>query len=213
MPVAWPLSKAICSAYWPTSVTSRIFSSSGFSELTRDRRPAMPASPRHSAQGQAQRSCSPVYVPRAPSSHSISITWRARSTSTLVGNGSGSCVVSVLVNVDDGQLAKRLDRRPRGDLGSDLDERPGARGLGSRDDDGCPAVRVLADSLLEGDRAEEGNAEALGGRLGAAVAEDLVPVAAAWADVPAHVLDQAERRHVEPAEHLQGLDRDFGRDI
>src|ERR1043165_3663092 len=62
-------------------------------------------------------------------------------------------------------------------------------------------------------RAEERHAQPLRRRLGAAVAEDLMAVPAARADVPAHVLDEAKWRHVEPPEHLQRLDRDVGRDV
>src|SRR5207302_10702637 len=185
------LSNAICRAYWPTSVTSRILSSSSLRVFTRASRPGEPASPRHSAHGQAHRNCSALYVLRFPSSHVISITWRARSTSTLVGNGSGSCVS---VHVDDGQLAERLDGRPRGHLGGDLHEGLRTGRLGTRDDHRGPGVRVFANALFERDRAEERNTEPPGGRLGAAVAEDLVAVSTLRAHVPAHVLDEAQRR-------------------
>src|SRR6266511_5309563 len=123
------------------------------------------------------------------------MTWRARSTSTLVGKGSGSCV-SDLVDVDDGQLAERLDRRARRDLRGDLDESPGPRRLRPRDHHGRSAVGVFADALLERLRPEEGNAEPFRRRLCTTVAEDLVPVPAIGAHVPAHVLDESEWRHV-----------------
>src|SRR5437016_12122170 len=67
---------------------------------------------------------------------------------------------SCSVHVDDGELAKRLDRRPRGDLRGDLHKRLRAGRLRTRDDHRSPRVSVLADAFLERDRAQERNTEA-----------------------------------------------------
>ena len=53
--------------------------------------------------------------------------------------------------------------------------------------------------------AQEGDAELLGLQLGAAVAEDVGALAALGADEVAHVLDDAEHRHVHLAEHVEAL--------
>src|SRR2546430_17414881 len=86
-------------------------------------------------------------------------------------------------------------------------------GSGPRDAARGAAVGVLPDAFLEGDGAEEWHAQAPGRGLGPAMAEDLVTVPAARAHIPAHVLDQTKRRHVQLAEHLERLDRDIGRDV
>jgi len=60
---------------------------------------------------------------------------------------------SALVDVDDRELAKRLDRRASCDLGGDVLECLGARRLGARDDHRRTEVRILANSLFEWDGA------------------------------------------------------------
>src|SRR4029077_3957 len=94
-----------------------------------------------------------------------------------------------LVDVEHRKLTERLDRRACCDLRRDRYECLRTRRLRPRDDDRCAPVGVLANSFLERDGAEEGNAESLRRRLRAAVAEDLVAVPALGAHVPAHVLD------------------------
>src|SRR5690606_35388490 len=65
------------------------------------------------------------------------------------------------------------------------------------DDGRTAAVRLLADAPLERQRAEEGHPVLGRQALAAELAEDRLLVAAARADVKAHVLDDAEHRHAD----------------
>src|SRR5205085_9822388 len=78
---------------------------------------------------------------------------------------------------------------------------------------GKPGVAADAYLGVERDRAEEGDALALGPRLRAAVTEDVVAVAAVRARVVRHVLDEAEQRDLQLAEHADGLSHVEERDV
>src|SRR5436190_1208405 len=69
------------------------------------------------------------------------------------------------------------------------------------DDDRFAAVAAHHHLRIDRDLAEEGDAEELSGLAAAAVAEDLFALAAMIADEVAHVLDDAEDRHIHLAEH------------
>src|SRR5437870_13692009 len=107
----------------------------------------------------------------------MSMTWRSRSTSTVSGKASGFFSVS-LPDVDYRQLPEGLDRRPRSNLRCDFHECLSSRRFRPRDDDRRAAVRVLANRLFEWYRAEERHAQSPRRGLGAAVAEDLMAMAA-----------------------------------
>src|ERR671919_803716 len=68
-------------------------------------------------------------------------------------------------------------------------------------------VGLLADAEVERDLAQELDAVFFRRQPGAAVAEDLGPVAAARAQEVAHVLDDAQNRHIDLAEHVERLAR------
>ena len=74
-------------------------------------------------------------------------------------------------------------------------------------------VRVLADLHVQRHLAEERHAEALGLVARAAVAENVRSRAALRAQEIAHVLDDAEHRHIDPLEHgdaAPGIDQRRG---
>src|SRR5690606_40831812 len=68
-------------------------------------------------------------------------------------------------------------------------------------------VRRLANVHRERHLAQEGDAQPCGFGLRAAVAEDVVVLAGVGGDEVAHVLDDAEQWHLDPAEHVQPLAR------
>jgi hypothetical protein len=67
------------------------------------------------------------------------------------------------------------------------------------------AIGGGADVEMERDLAQERHAELVGFLAGAAMAEDLRALAALGAEEVAHVLDDAEHRHRDLAEHAQSL--------
>lgn len=73
--------------------------------------------------------------------------------------------------------------------------------------DGVAFVAGFADGHLDGDLAEEGDAEALGFMLAAAFAKDGVALAIAGAEEVAHVFNDAEDWDVDLLEHGDGLAR------
>ena len=89
----------------------------------------------------------------------------------------------------------------------------GVRAVGIGDDDRVAAVGGLADGDVERHLAEEVAAELLGLAPRAAMAEDLAALAAMRAEEIAHVLDDAEHRHVDLAEHVEALARVEQRDV
>src|SRR5947209_1284538 len=116
-----------------------------------------------------------------------------------------------LPDVDHRELAEALHRHPGGKRRRHLAEGLSAGSVGARHDDRRARVRLLTYRSLEGNRAQVGYAEPLGRALGPPVVEDEVLLAATVADQPAHVLDETERWHVQPAKHLQRLERDLER--
>ena len=82
----------------------------------------------------------------------------------------------------------------------------GVYGLGAT---GVSAAEALvasgADAGVDRDLAQEGDPQLFGHPAPAAVAEDLGALAAVAADEVAHVLDHAQHRDVELAEHRHGL--------
>src|SRR5690242_13317678 len=94
-----------------------------------------------------------------------------------------------------------------GDAARHLPENLGVLAFGLCHDDGAAFVGGLADGDVERHFAEEVGAELLGLAPGAAMAEDLAPLAAMRAQEIAHVLDDAEHRHVDLAEHVEALAR------
>ena len=116
-------------------------------------------------------------------------------------------------------LGKRLALR-RGcaaQLGDDrlghLEIGAGLRAIWVRDHRRSAGIGFLADQQVERDLAEKVHAKLLGGASRAAVAEDLGAAAAVRADEVAHVLDDAEHRHVHLAEHVERLARVEQRDV
>src|SRR5712671_8094346 len=93
------------------------------------------------------------------------------------------------------------------DTGSHLPEHEGVRIVGFGDGDRGSAVGGLTDLEVERHLAEKLGAEPLGLQAGAAMAEDLAAAAAMRAQEIAHVLDDAEHRHVDLAEHVEPLAR------
>src|SRR5260221_2911736 len=93
------------------------------------------------------------------------------------------------------------------DLPGDLPEGLGGNGVGLGDDDRLAAVAADDHARVDRYLAEEGHAEHLGRPFPAAMTEDLLTLAAVLADEVAHVLDDAEERHVHLAEHGQALAR------
>src|SRR5690349_17661230 len=83
----------------------------------------------------------------------------------------------------------------------------GVLALGMRRDDGPALVRGLADLDVEGKLAQELDAELRRLALRAAVTEDVGLLAAMGAAEEAHVLDDAQDRHVHLAEHVEALPR------
>src|SRR5712691_10018897 len=120
---------------------------------------------------------------------------------------------SGLPDVDHRQLPEGLDRRACRNLRCDFHECLRSRRLRARDYDWYTTVGVLADRLFERHCAEKRDAQPCRRRFRATVAEDLVSVPAVAADVPAHVFDEPEGRHVQLAKHLQRLDRDVRGDV
>src|SRR5215472_13180643 len=90
---------------------------------------------------------------------------------------------------------------PRGDMAED--ER--VRVVGLSDGDRRSAVGGLADCDVERHLAEKLGAEPFGLMTGAAVTEDLAAAAAVRTQEIAHVLDDAEHRHVDLLEHVEPL--------
>src|SRR5579883_851019 len=115
-----------------------------------------------------------------------------------------------LLDDDARRLAPALaDGRPdlRPDALGDAQIGLGVGAVGHRHHDGLPAVGGLADRHVEGELAEELGAEPLRLAARAAMAEDVAALAAMGAEEIAHVLDDAEDRHVDFAEHVEPLAR------
>src|SRR5665213_3141593 len=110
-----------------------------------------------------------------------------------------------------GLLRSRADLlpNPRRDLFVEL----GMRAVGLRDDDRRSRIRGLADGYIERHLAEEFDAELLGLFPGAAMAEDFASLAAMRAEEVAHVLDEAQHRHVDLLEHVEALARVLQGDV
>src|SRR5882762_7057771 len=83
----------------------------------------------------------------------------------------------------------------------------GVRAVGFGYDDGMPTVGRGADVEMQRDLAQERDAEFVGLLARAAMAEDFRALAAMGAEEVAHVLDDAEHRHGDLAEHAQSLAR------
>ena len=91
---------------------------------------------------------------------------------------------------------------------------PARRGLfGSAATVGLPCIGLLADSPVERQRAEQRHAVLLAQVAAAVLAENVLLVTAAAANVQAHVLDDAEHGHVHLLEHLEPLARVRERDV
>ena len=95
----------------------------------------------------------------------------------------------------------RPDAHPRGDLPGERLERRGGRARLALGDRRHAGVAALADRDVERDLAQEVEPVLLREALAAAPAEDLGRLAAVRADERAHVLDDADDRHVQPLEH------------
>src|SRR5688572_25452316 len=80
-------------------------------------------------------------------------------------------------------------------------------GAGIEHDDRLTLVAPDHDFRIDGDLAEERNAEHLRGLAATAVSEDLFPLAAVTADEVAHVLHDPEDRDVDFPEHGEPLAR------
>src|ERR1035441_1203983 len=79
------------------------------------------------------------------------------------------------------------------------------RALGPGQRDGQSAVAALADGGNQLDGTQEGNAELLGGSLGATTGEDVDLLVAVRAGEVAHVLHDAQHLDVDLRKHLQRL--------
>src|SRR5712692_8087911 len=93
------------------------------------------------------------------------------------------------------------------DLGGDVAEGLGIGRIGVRHGDRAAVVRGLADRDVERHFAEKIGAKPLGFAARAAMAEDLAALAAMRAEEIAHVLDDAEHRHIDLLEHGEPLAR------
>ena len=89
----------------------------------------------------------------------------------------------------------------------------GDRTVRVADDGGLPRVGLLANANVEWKRAEVLDVVFLGHALAAALAEDVLGVAALGTHVQRHVLDDAEDRDADLLEHLQALARVEQRDV
>src|SRR5579871_4910413 len=123
-----------------------------------------------------------------------------RGSSTRVGPAR---LAAMLGLADERQLRAALaglgrravpDRELAGDVGGDAREDLCDLRLGVAHDDRRPLVAGAAHGRLERDVAQVPQPGALGQLAAAAAQEDLLVVAAARADEPAHVLDQAQHR-------------------
>src|SRR5439155_26529571 len=92
---------------------------------------------------------------------------------------------------DQGAVDLPSDRR------RDPPERPGLRRLGFADDDRDAAVPSGPDRRIDGDLAEERDAEPLALTHRASVGEDLRPLAAVRTEEKRHVLDDPQDRDVD----------------
>jgi hypothetical protein len=111
------------------------------------------------------------------------------------------------------RLVARLHRQAAGGLARDLavGERDGRIRLGGHGR--VAAVGLLADAQVQRQRAEQRHAVLLGDALAAALAEDVLGVAAVAAHVHRHVLDDAQYRHLHLLEHAQRAARVQQRDV
>ena len=79
--------------------------------------------------------------------------------------------------------------------------------VGGHQGNGVAFITSLAHAHLDGDLRQQWHAQALGLALAAALAKDRVGLAVVRAEEEAHVLHQAEDRHIDLAEHGRGLAR------
>src|SRR6266436_4220362 len=110
-----------------------------------------------------------------------------------------------LLDDDPGRGAALAARDLLPDADGHLPEDDGMRVVGLGNGDRDPAVGGLADLDIERHFAQKLDAEPLGFVAGAAMRKDLAAAAAMRAQEIAHVLDDAEHRHVDLCEHVEPL--------
>src|SRR2546422_3564231 len=116
---------------------------------------------------------------------------------------------TLLLDNREGNASERLDADLLRQLAGDLRERARGGGLGLRKHDRRSGVAVLSYRRVERNLAEERDAQRFRSERRAAVTEDLVPTAAARANVVAHVLDHAQEGYLGLLEHPERLHRDL----